>query len=106
MVFQSGAFHVAQSLGVPVVATSVGAFPEIIKHGETGLLVPSGDPEALAGAIIQLLQNPGLCQKLRKNGLRDAGDRFSWETVATILVDRYRELVNPGNTGNEHLRTE
>jgi glycosyltransferase involved in cell wall biosynthesis len=47
----------AQSCGVPVVATRVGGIPEVVKDGDTGLLVEPGDSKAIAGAVIQLLQD-------------------------------------------------
>ena len=55
----------AMSLGLPVIATSVGGNPELVKHGETGLLIKSGDSEALRSAILQLIRSPELLQAMR-----------------------------------------
>ena len=54
----------ALAVGTPVVATSVGGVPEIVTEGENGLLVPPGDPAALAGAVRRLLGEPGLRDRL------------------------------------------
>jgi len=52
----------ALSAKVPVVATRVGGIPEVVAHQESGLLVPNGDPEALAKAICDTLDNPSLAR--------------------------------------------
>ncbi len=48
----------AMALGVPAVATPVTGIPELVRHEETGLLVPEGDPAALAAAIARMLDDP------------------------------------------------
>jgi glycosyltransferase involved in cell wall biosynthesis len=48
----------AQALGVPIIASRVGGIPEVVKDGMTGRLVPVGDAEALASAVIETLQHP------------------------------------------------
>ncbi|MEE0405516.1 MAG: glycosyltransferase family 4 protein, partial [Desulfovibrio sp.] len=48
----------AMSFGLPVIATNINAMPEIVRDGETGLLIPQKDPVALAGAICRLMDNP------------------------------------------------
>jgi glycosyltransferase involved in cell wall biosynthesis len=54
----------AMDAGVPIVATAVGGVGEMIRHGEQGLLVPSGDAEELARALITLLSSPGMRAEL------------------------------------------
>jgi len=54
----------ALSVGVPVVSTAVGGVPEVVTDGENGLLVPPGDPEALAAALRRILEEPGLRDRL------------------------------------------
>lgn len=49
-----------QMAGLPVVASSVGHIPSMVEHGEEGLLVPAGDPDALASALVKLASDPGL----------------------------------------------
>ena len=56
----------AMSLGLPVIATSAGGTPELVKNGETGVLIKNGDPEALKSAILQLLASPERLQAMRE----------------------------------------
>lgn len=98
-VYQSGALHVAQFFGVPVVATRVGAIPEVIDDGESGLLVAPGDPEALAQALLRLLDDPDLALRLGRRAREDALGRFAWKTVAETILDRYRGLIAPRADG-------
>lgn len=54
----------AMAAGVPVISTDVGGVADLVAHGETGWLVPPGDPVALARGIERLLSDPGLCRRL------------------------------------------
>jgi glycosyltransferase involved in cell wall biosynthesis len=54
----------ALAVGSPVIATAVGGVPEVVRHGENGLLVPPGDPEALAAAIRRFFADDGLRRRL------------------------------------------
>lgn len=54
----------ALAVGTPVVATAVGGVPEVVRDGDNGLLVPPGDPAALAAAITRLFDEPGLRERL------------------------------------------
>jgi glycosyltransferase involved in cell wall biosynthesis/Ser/Thr protein kinase RdoA (MazF antagonist) len=60
----------AAACGVPMVSTRVSGIPELVKHGRTGLLVPPGDPLALAEAIDKLLRSPDLREQLRVGARR------------------------------------
>jgi glycosyltransferase involved in cell wall biosynthesis len=82
----------AMASEVPVVATSVGGMPDIVGDGETGLLVAPGDSAALATAIIRLLSDQELREKMGKAGRQRAVDLFSWEQVVKSLLNFYQEL--------------
>jgi glycosyltransferase involved in cell wall biosynthesis len=85
----------AMAAGRPVVATRVGGMPELVRHGETGLLVERGDVDALAGALGAILSDPALGARLGAAGRRRleslAGDGGSLDR----MLDVYAELV-PG----------
>ncbi|MEL7209846.1 MAG: glycosyltransferase family 4 protein, partial [Actinomycetota bacterium] len=77
---QSGIVPLAATLGTAVVATRVGGLPDQIDHDRTGLLVPPGDADALADAIVDLLRDPARRQRLVA-GARDKAAR-EWSTAA------------------------
>jgi glycosyltransferase involved in cell wall biosynthesis len=84
----------AMACGVPVVATTGGALPEVVgTDGETGLLVPPNDPGALAGAIGRLLDDPDLRARLGDAGRQRVLGRFTWEVTARGTVEQYQALV-------------
>ncbi|MFF2321628.1 glycosyltransferase family 4 protein [Agrobacterium sp. NPDC058088] len=81
----------AMMCGRPVVATRGGGVTEIIRDGETGLLVPPGDASALAVALGSILSDPSLAQRLGQRGREDVSDRFSLEetcrSVSALLTE-------------------
>ena len=86
---QSGPLHVAYSYGRPVVATRVGAIPESLTHGREGLLVPPNNPEALARAMIKLLQDPQLARQMGKAGKVKSETELNW---AEDIGDKTRKV--------------
>ncbi len=84
----------AMACGVPLVATTAGALPEVVgRDGEAALLVPPGDAGALARGIETLLADGDLRRRLGERGRARALDRFTWEAAALATVDRYREVI-------------
>ena len=82
----------AMAAGAPVVACSVGGVPEMVRHGETAILVPPRDPEALANAIIQVLGDSELAAKLVANAANDVRTRYSPQNFCDSLLGIYDEL--------------
>jgi glycosyltransferase involved in cell wall biosynthesis len=82
----------AQASGVPVVASAVGALPDVVS--DAGILVPARDPGALCAALVRLLEEPGLWTRLREAGLASVG-RYSWESVAEVQQSLYERTVSP-----------
>jgi glycosyltransferase involved in cell wall biosynthesis len=83
----------AMACGTAVVATSAGAFPEVVADGLTGVLVPPADPDALAGAIRTLLEDPELCRRMGEAGRRRVVRRFTWRQTARQTVALYEEVL-------------
>ena len=79
----------AQVAGVPVVATAVGGIKETVVEGETGLLVPLRDPEALASAIRRLLEHPDEAARLAAEARRRALERYSEERMVSGTLALY-----------------
>ncbi len=83
----------AAACGVPVVASAVSGVLEVIKDGETGLLVPYGDEQRLASAVIALLQDAGRRTAMGRAARRLAEERFDADTWAARLRDIYRAAL-------------
>jgi glycosyltransferase involved in cell wall biosynthesis len=81
----------ALALGRPALASAVGGIPEIIHHGRTGWLVPSGDPEALVRALQRLCADPGTRARLGRAAARDARHRFDVRRHVSALEALYRK---------------
>jgi glycosyltransferase involved in cell wall biosynthesis len=80
----------AQAFGMPVLSTDVSAIPELITHGENGLLVPQKSAPALAGALRQLMEDAGLRRRLGRAGARSVRERFSSEPGIDFLAEKLR----------------
>jgi glycosyltransferase involved in cell wall biosynthesis len=84
----------AMACGVPLVATTGGALPEVVgRSEETGLLVPPGDQNALAVALGRVLDDPALAARLSSAGRRRVLDRFTWRACAEGTIDNYRWVL-------------
>jgi 2-deoxystreptamine N-acetyl-D-glucosaminyltransferase/2-deoxystreptamine glucosyltransferase len=79
----------AMAAGLPVVATAVGGIPEVVRDGETGVLVPPADVAALAEALDRLVADPGLRARL-SDGARARAGAYSWPRLAEQVADVYR----------------
>lgn len=82
----------AQAVGVPVVATSVGGVVDIIDDGKTGLLVAPKDADAIAGAVIRIIQYPDLANQLINNARKKVEEQFTLDLMASRTVKVYEEL--------------
>ena len=83
----------AGAAGLPVVATSVGGTPEVVVHGQTGFLVPPGDPPALAARIIDLLKDPVRARAFGLAGRQRMHEQFSFEWQACAYQAFFAELL-------------
>ena len=87
----SGAL-MAMSAGVPVVASKVGGLPEIIRHGENGLLVENS-PAAIAAAIRQLLDHPDLARRIGAAARHTVIERFTIDHMVRRTMEVYRQVT-------------
>ena len=83
----------AMASGIPVVGTSIPGYLNLLEHRRNALVVPPRNPEALAGAVLELLHDDLLRQKLRRSGLEFARP-YSWDIVTARLESVYRETLS------------
>ena len=75
--------------GKPVIGARAGGIPDLVKHEQTGLLVPFGDAAALAAAIRRLLADSALALRLGSAGHREVLERYTWEHTYRQLIEVY-----------------
>ena len=83
----------AMACGVPVVGAAIGGIAESVVHGETGLLVPPNDADALAEAILALLADPHRRVSMGVQSCKRVMGMYSWESIAAKTHDYYEELL-------------
>ena len=83
----------AMACGTAVVGSRTGGIPEVVADGETGLLVPVGEPEALAAALNALLGDPDRAGAMGQAGRKRAVTEFGWPAIAAQTADLYAELT-------------
>ena len=86
----------AMAMRRPVVAAAVGGCPEIVADGDTGYLVPAGDPEVLAARICDILADRDRARAMGEAGRRRVEKRFSNERVIREWVNVYRRVLTGG----------
>ena len=78
----------AMASGIPVVSTNVGGVPFIVNDQQTALLVPARSPEAMAEAILRMMDDADLSEKLVNNALAEV-NKYTWQRVWPLLADIY-----------------
>ena len=90
--FPNGAIE-AMAAGLPVVASAVGGLLDLIDDGRTGVLVPPGDPGALAGAIASLVNDPSRAHRLGAAARHEVLNRYSFERMVDAFETLYDTLL-------------
>jgi N-acetyl-alpha-D-glucosaminyl L-malate synthase BshA len=86
----------AMCFACPSVATAVGGIPEVVVSGQSGLLVPAGDADAVARAVESLIQNPALRAKLGRAARQRARKLFSADAIVPLYERLYRRVCASG----------
>jgi len=84
----------AQAAQIPVVATRVGAIPDVLEDGVTGILIKPKEPEAISNAVIQILSNRKVATEMAQRGFSRVRDNFSSEKMADKYLSIYKELLS------------
>ena len=95
----------AWAMGLPVVSTDVGGLKDLIRDGETGLLVPDGDVEAMTNAIVRLVGDPTLTGRLSTNGRREAA-QCSWAQVGPQWERLFQQLHDASGVDRANVTRE
>ena len=82
----------AMAAGLPVIATNVGGVADLIENRKNGFIVDQGQAEKLAMAIIELINNPDLIQKMIAQNLEDIKTK-DWPTIARRIDDVYKSIL-------------
>lgn len=84
----------AMATGLPVVATAVGGTPEVVAHETSGLLVEAGQPEQLADALVQVLQDSALAVRFGAAGREIVGARYSMQSMVERYAAIYQQILS------------
>jgi glycogen(starch) synthase len=87
-------FLEAWAQGKPVIGARAGGIPDLVQDGETGLLVPFGDVDALVAAIRRLLEEPGLAARLGAAGRQQVLQRYTWDQTYADLLKVYDTVLS------------
>jgi glycosyltransferase involved in cell wall biosynthesis len=91
---QSGVASLAMGLGTPVIASAIGGLEELIMDGVDGILVPPNDPAALALAIMRLMRDENLPQRLSSAALMRSHSDLAWSSIADETVRLYHHALD------------
>lgn len=79
---------------VPVVVSDTGGLPEVVIHGQTGMVTQTNNPDSLAWGILEMLRNPDYAQLLVNNAYEDLSERFQWSKLAEQTVAVYSLVLH------------
>ena len=88
----------AQACGRPVLGTDAGGIPESVAHGKTGLIVPRGDPQALARGFLWFLEHQSEIQRMGVVARQRMSQQFSWERYSTEMISLFQAAIAHRNS--------
>lgn len=94
-------FIEAQAAGVPVIGTRVGGIPDVIQNGENGLLIKPKSSEEISAALIKLLTDKELSEKLVR-GARESVKKFDWANIMVLIDELYMKMAGPPHYEKNH----
>ncbi|MDZ7960108.1 MAG: glycosyltransferase [Aulosira sp. DedQUE10] len=90
---QSGVAALSYGMGTPIIASEVGGLKEIVRDQEDGLLVPPGDVQALANAIINLLSDQKLYHQIQNAMITRCKEDLNWDNISYKTLEVYQKLL-------------
>lgn len=78
---------------VPVVVSNTGGLPEVVTHGETGIITYANVASSLAWGVLEVLQHPDYAKKLVENAYGELSKRFNWEILAIATIKVYERVI-------------
>ena len=103
-IYQSGVLQLAYGYGRAVVVTDVGGIGEIVEKDRSGLVVPPGDPTALADGIRRLFRDRVAAQEMGRRGRLAAETKYSWEAIARDITEVYRSVCGRVSSNARQVR--
>jgi glycosyltransferase involved in cell wall biosynthesis len=86
---------------LPVVTTNIGAMPGLVHPGKSGILIPPGDSDALAAALLELLSDPAKCREFGEYGRKVVSEIYSWDEVGRKLHQGVEAVLQNGREPEE-----
>jgi glycosyltransferase involved in cell wall biosynthesis len=83
----------AMSCGTPVIGSNICAIPEAIENGKNGILIPPMDEEAIADAVLQLLEDESYTRRLGENARKTVLEKFTWDGIIRMMIDVYEQVL-------------
>ena len=84
----------------PLVVSDAGGLAEVVRHGETGLIVPAGDAAALAAAVLECIRRPDEARARAQTALLEVRQRYSWDRIAESTLSVYRHVLGEWQAGS------
>lgn len=101
---QSGVIPMAYAHGKPVIATKVGALPDVVSDGHTGLLIEPGNPQAIADAVIAVLSDETQRLEMGRQGLMFCRHKLDWDAIARQTIEVYESALKDGGAAARKRR--